>query len=246
MTATPTASAARRREIEAGLAQVRERIAAACAAAGRSDDVVLTVVTKYFPATDVAVLADFGVTDVGENKHQEAADKRPAVTDLLGGAADRALRWHYIGGLQSNKAAAVARWADVVESVDRRKLVNRLAAGAQERPEPLEVLVQVSLDPPGAEGRSGAAPEEVPALAETIAAAEGLRLRGVMGVAPLGGDPAEAFARLATVAAAVRREHPDATWVSAGMSGDLEQAIAAGATHVRVGSAVLGPRPVIK
>lgn len=244
MTATPTDPAARRQEIETGLAQVRARIADACADAGRTDDVVLTVVTKYFPATDVAVLADLGVTDVGENKHQEAADKRPEVADLLG--ADEALRWHYIGGLQSNKAAAVARWADVVESVDRRKLVNRLATGAQERPTPLDVLVQVSLDPPGAEGRAGAAPEEVPALTATIAAAEGLRLRGVMGVAPLGGDPADAFARLAAVADDVRREHPDATWVSAGMSGDLEQAIAAGATHVRVGSAVLGPRPAIK
>ncbi len=238
MSSTPSADA-RRDEVAAGLARVRERIATACATAGRRpEEVTLTVVTKYFPPSDVALLADLGVTDVGENKHQEAADKRPEVPQPL--------RWHFIGGLQSNKAAAVTRWADVVESVDRIKLVGRLAGGAAEREAPLDVLVQVSLDPPGAAGRAGAAPADVPALAEAIATAGTLRLRGVMGVAPLGEDPAAAFARLADVAAEVRRDHPDATWVSAGMSGDLEQAIAAGATHVRVGSAVLGPRPVIK
>src|SRR5690606_5884813 len=238
MSSTPSADA-RRDEVAAGLARVRERIATACAAADRRpEEVTLTVVTKYFPPSDVARLADLGVTDVGENKHQEAADKRPEVPQPL--------RWHFIGGLQSNKAAAVTRWADVVESVDRIKLVGRLAGGAAEREAPLDVLVQVSLDPPGAAGRAGAAPADVPALAEAIATAGTLRLRGVMGVAPLGEDPAAAFARLADVAAEVRRDHPDATWVSAGMSGDLEQAIAAGATHVRVGSAVLGPRPVIK
>lgn len=242
MTTRPTD--VRRAQLTEGLGAVRARIAEACRSAGRDPaEVGLTVVTKYFPASDVALLAELGVRDVGENKHQEAADKRPAVAQLRG--ADD-LRWHFIGGLQSNKAAAVARWADVVESVDRTKLVSRLATGAAERDAPLDVLVQVSLDAPGAQGRAGADPDDVPALTAAIAGAESLRLRGVMGVAPLGEDPAEAFARLAEVAEAVRRDHPGATWVSAGMSGDLEQAVAAGATHVRVGSAVLGPRPVIK
>ena len=232
---------ARREEISRNLEVVRQRIADACAAVGRSpDEVTLTVVTKFFPASDVRLLAGLGVTDVGENRHQEAEAKAAETADL-------GLRWHFIGGLQSNKAAAVAAYADVVESVDRPKLLGGLSKGAHLRGRPLDCLVQVSLDRPGSAGsRAGADPGDVPALAEQVAATEGLRLRGVMAVAPLGEDPAEAFARLAEVASGVRLVDPAATWISAGMSGDLEQAIAAGATHVRIGSAVLGRRPVIK
>ena len=227
----------RRAELERNLAEVRARIDRACAAAGRDrGSVGLTVVTKFFGASDVRLLADLGVTDVGENRHQEAEAKAAECADL-------GLRWHYIGGLQSNKAAAVARYADVVESVDRVKLVGRLAAGATERGAEVEVLLQVSLDPPGADHRAGADPADLPALAETVEAADGLRLAGLMAVAPLGEDPAEAFARLAAVRADLLRDHPDADRLSAGMSGDLEQAVAAGATHVRVGSAILGSRP---
>ena len=156
------------------------------------------------------------------------------------------LRWHFIGALQSNKAAAVAGYADAVHSVDRAKLVGGLSRGAQEREQEIDCLIQVSLDPPEASGRSGAAVEEVSGLAERILEADGLRLRGVMGVAPLGGDAREAFDKLAEQAAVVRRLEPEATWISAGMSIDLEEAIAAGATHLRIGSAVLGPRPVVK
>jgi PLP dependent protein len=237
MTSTPT----RRDEVAQGLAAVRERIATACSSCGRDpDEVTLTVVTKFFPASDVGLLADLGVTDVGENRHQEAEAKARECAEL-------GLRWHFIGGLQSNKAAAVAAYADVVESVDRPKLLKGLSKGALERGAVLDCLVQVSLDPPGAgEGRSGALPADVPALAERIAGTEGLRLRGVMAVAPLGEDPSAAFARLAETAAEVSLVDPSATWVSAGMSGDLEEAIRAGATHVRVGSAVLGRRPEIK
>ncbi|HEX6249164.1 MAG TPA: YggS family pyridoxal phosphate-dependent enzyme [Nocardioidaceae bacterium] len=232
---------ARRDEIARNLEAVHERIAAACTASGRSpEEVTLTVVTKFFPASDVRLLAELGVTDVGENRHQEAEAKARECADL-------ALRWHFIGALQSNKAAAVAAYADVVESVDRTKLLRGLSKGAHERGRPLDCLVQVSLDPPGTgEGRSGALPADVPALAEQVATTEGLRLRGVMAVAPLGEDPGPAFARLAEVAADVREVDPAATWVSAGMSGDLEEAVTAGATHVRIGSAVLGRRPVIK
>ena len=232
---------ARRDEIAHGLESVRTRIAAACDAAGRSPgDVTLTVVTKFFPASDVRLLAGLGITDVGENRHQEAEAKAAECADL-------GLRWHFIGGLQSNKAAAVAAYADVVESVDRAKLLTGLAKGAHRRGRVLDCLVQVNLDPPGEhEGRAGATPEEVPLLAERVVATEGLRLRGVMAVAPLGEDPAAAFARLAEVAAGVRLVEPSATWMSAGMSGDLEQAIEAGATHVRIGSAVLGRRPAFK
>jgi pyridoxal phosphate enzyme (YggS family) len=229
----------RRDVLARNLEAVHARIDSACADAGRSvAEITLVVVTKFFPESDVRLLAELGVGEVGENRHQEAVEKAAACADLD-------LRWHYIGALQSNKAAAVAAYADVVQSVDRVKLVAGLARGAQERGRDLEVLVQVSLDPPGAAGRSGVDPADLPALVERIGESEGLRLRGVMGVAPLGGDAAEAFARLGEHAGVVRSAAPEATWISAGMSGDLEQAVRAGATHLRIGSAVLGPRPVV-
>jgi pyridoxal phosphate enzyme (YggS family) len=227
-------------EIEANLAAVRERIAAGCASAGRApEEVSLVVVTKFFPASDVRLLAGLGITEVGENRHQEAEAKAAECSDL-------GLRWHFIGSLQSNKAAAVASYADVVESVDRAKLLIGLSRGAHQRDRIIDCLIQVSLDPADTHGRAGAAPADVPALAAEILATEGLRLRGVMAVAPLGEPPAQAFERLAVVAESVRAIDPAATVISAGMSGDLEEAIKAGATHVRVGSAVLGQRPVIK
>ena len=229
---------ARRDEIAAGLDAVRRRIADAAAEAGRrADEVTLVVVTKFFPADDVRRVASLGVTHVAENRHQEAEAKRAECRDLD-------LTWHFVGGLQSNKAAAVGSWADVVQSVDRAKLLRGLSRAAHERDRTLDVLLQVSLDEPGrGDGRSGVAPDDAARLAEQVDAAEGLDLRGVMGVAPLGGDPAAAFARLADVAADVRSVTPTATWISAGMSGDLEEAVKAGATHVRVGTAVLGNRP---
>ena len=230
----------RRDELATNLDAVRRRIAAACADAGRDPgEVSLVVVTKFFPASDVRLLADLGVTDVGENRHQEAEAKCAELTDLR-------LRWHFIGGLQSNKAAAVAAYADVVHSVDRPKLVNGLQRGAHERGRDLDVLVQVSLDPPGADHRSGVDPAALEDLATRLGEAGSLRLRGLMAVAPLGADPAEAFERLAAIRRDFLLAHPDAGWLSAGMSGDLEAAIAAGATHVRVGSAILGPRPAAK
>ena len=230
----------RRAELESALAAVRDRIESACSAAGRSsDEITLVVVTKFFPASDVRLLAELGVGHVGENRHQEAVEKAAECADVD-------VRWDFIGGLQSNKAAAVTAYADVVHSVDRAKLVNGLSRGAQERGRDLDCLVQVSLDPPGASGRSGCDPADVPALVDRIRDAEGLELRGVMGVAPYDGDADEAFARLAEVAADVRAQVPSATWISAGMSGDLEHAVRHGATHLRIGSAVLGPRPVVK
>lgn len=231
----------RREELAAGLQRTKQRIADACAAAGRDpSEVTLTVVTKYFPASDVRLLADLGVTDVGENRHQEAEAKAADTADL-------GLRWHYIGGLQSNKAAAVARYADIVESVDRAKLVNGLSRGAAMRDGALPCLIQVSLDPPEQrQGRAGVHPEELAALADKVVAADHLQLAGLMAVAPLGAEPDEAFARLAEIAADFRQAHPDATVVSAGMSGDLDEAIRHGATHVRIGRAVLGERPSVQ
>lgn len=226
----------RRAELALNLTRVQARIAVACAEAGRDrHEVELVVVTKYFPASDVALLAGLGVADVGENRHQEAEAK---AAELAGSG----VRWHFIGGLQSNKAAAVAAYADVVESVDRPKLVGPLDRGAADRGRPLDVLLQVSLDPPGTGHRAGCDPAGLEQLAAAVEAAEHLELRGLMAVAPLGEDPGDAFARLAEIRAGFLRLHPAASVLSAGMSGDLEQAIEHGATHVRVGSAVLGSR----
>ncbi|MGI8524359.1 MAG: YggS family pyridoxal phosphate-dependent enzyme [Nocardioides sp.] len=230
----------RRDEIEANLATVRGRIRDAATRAGReAGEVTLIVVTKFFGASDVRLLAELGVTDLGENRHQEAEAKVAECGDLD-------VRWHFIGGLQSNKTAAVASYADAVHSVDRAKLVGGLQKGAHTRAGRLDVLLQVSLDPPGAEGRSGADPADLPALAARVEEQGALRLRGLMAVAPLGEDPGEAFSRLAEIRRTFTSEHPDAGWLSAGMSSDLEAAVEAGATHVRVGSAILGPRPPIQ
>ena len=233
-------SSARRDEVAANLARVRDRIVSACGDSGRDPaEVTLVVVTKFFPVSDVRLLAELGVTDLGENRHQEAEAKAAECRDLD-------VRWHFVGGLQSNKAAAVAAYADVVESVDRRKLVRRLDEGAHGRSRPVDCLIQVSLDDPDAEGRSGAVPDDVPALAETIEAAGMLRLRGLMAVAPLGVDPRGPYQRLAAIHADLLASRPEATWLSAGMSGDLEEAVRAGATHVRIGTAILGSRPQVK
>ena len=228
-------------EIAAGLDAVRRRIADACRGAGRDpDEVTLVVVTKFFPASDLRVLADLGVRHVGENRHQEAEVKAAECADLD-------LTWHYIGGLQSNKAAAVATYADVVESVDRAKLLSGLSKGAHQRSHDLDCLVQVSLDPPDAgAGRAGVPVDKLPDLAADLASRGMLRLRGLMAVAPPDEDPVAAFTRLAGVRRDFLADHPDATWLSAGMSGDLEAAIGCGATHVRIGRAVLGERPRIK
>ncbi len=270
----PQQAAGRDAELAVALATVQRRIADACTQAGRDPSTVtLVAVTKTRPATDVLALLRLGVRDLGENRDQEAAAKVAAVDAALaagvagppvgrpgGGApgrvADRG-RWHLVGQLQTNKARSVAHWADVVESVDRLRLVTALDAAAAAAGRVLDCLVQVDLaavdpdsrpgtgGPPGAggAGRGGASPAAVPELAAAIAAAGSLRLRGVMAVAPLGVEPASAFAALARVAAGVRSEHPDADVVSAGMSGDLEAAVAAGATQVRIGSALLGSRP---
>jgi uncharacterized pyridoxal phosphate-containing UPF0001 family protein len=219
--------------------------------------VSLVAVTKTFPAFDVVLLAELGVTDVAENKDQEASAKAAEVAAVLG---TRAPRWHFVGQLQRNKARSVVRYADVVESVDRPELVDALAkAAAAHRDVPLDVLVQVDLRQFsaatvsggfGAEaasggvagGRGGIAPAEVPRLADAIAGRPELRLAGVMAVAPLEAEAATAFAGLLSVAERLRQDHPGASVISAGMSGDLEAAVASGATHVRVGTALLGGR----
>ena len=231
----------RRADLEQRLTAVRTRIERACAAAGRPpNDVRLVVVTKTFPPSDVRLLASLGVEDVAENRYQEARDKTSACADLD-------LTWHFVGQLQTNKAAAVAACCHLVHSVDRQRLVAALAAGAARAGRHVGCLVQVSLDDPAtARGRGGARPDDVLRVADAVARAPMLHLLGVMGMAPLGADPKPAFSNLEQVAARVRARYEQAAWISAGMSADFETAIGFGATHVRVGSAVLGPRPSLR
>ncbi len=243
------ATAERVQELSQNLSAVRERITRATAAAGREREPELIVVTKFFPASDVVALHGLGVQDVGENREQEAGPK------ALGAAANGAHpRWHFIGQLQSNKAARVLRFASEVHSVDRAGLVTALGKAAARRAEaepgaePAGIYLQVDLrgesslsEDPNAP-RGGARPEELAALADLVAGNDALCLRGLMAVAPLGEDPRPAFERLAALSERLRRDHPEARELSAGMSGDLEAAVAAGATRLRIGSDVLGRR----
>ncbi|UUN26382.1 YggS family pyridoxal phosphate-dependent enzyme [Streptomyces sp. FIT100] len=233
----------RRTELAGNLARVEERIAAACAAAGRKrEEVTLIVVTKTYPASDVRLLHELGVRHVAENKDQEAAPKAAACADLD-------LTWHFVGQLQTNKVRSVAGYADVVQSVDRLKLVRALSTAAVRAGRELGCLIQVALDAEsGQQGdRGGVAPDAIGELAAAVDEAPGLRLDGLMTVAPLEGPYAgrqqAAFERLVEFSSSLRADRPAANMVSAGMSADLEEAVAAGATHVRVGTAVLGVRP---
>ncbi len=224
----------RREELAARLADVRCRIAKACAAAGREPgDITLIAVTKTRPASDVRLLSELGLSDVGENRDAEAAPKAAQCADLN-------LTWHFVGQLQTNKAASVVRYARVVHSVDRLRLIRALGQAARRAERVIDGLIEVSLD--GDPARGGAPADEVPALAEALEAEPGLVLGGVMAIAPLGMAPADAFARLLDSAEAVRAVRPSATVISAGMSGDLEAAVEAGATHLRIGTALLGDR----
>ncbi|MEU3842669.1 YggS family pyridoxal phosphate-dependent enzyme [Streptomyces sp. NPDC028635] len=233
----------RKDELAGNLAKVEERIAAACAAAGRPREAVtLIVVTKTYPASDVRILAELGVRQVAENRDQDAAPKAAACADLP-------LKWHFVGQLQTNKVRSVVGYADLVQSVDRARLVTALSKEAVRAGREVGCLLQVALDA-GASGRGergGVAPAGIEELAGLVAASPGLRLDGLMTVAPLTGEYAgrqrQAFERLMDLSTDLRRAHPAATMVSAGMSADLEEAVAAGATHVRVGTAVLGVRP---
>ena len=238
-------------ELQANLAAVRASMAAACEAAGRRpDELTLIAVTKTFPVSDVILLSRLGVLDIGENKDQEAAPKAAACA-----SAGLTVRWHFIGQLQVNKAASVVRYADMVHSVDRVRLVEALGRRARQAGRIVRCLVQVSLDDPApgrpaaasnagdtGAGRGGAEPAQVSRIAAAIAAEHGLALAGVMAVAPLGQQARPAYARLREIAETVQSAHPEARVISAGMSGDLAEAIAEGATHVRVGTALLGGR----
>jgi pyridoxal phosphate enzyme (YggS family) len=226
------------------LALVTEGISDAATRASRDvNDITMIVVTKFHPAQLVRDLYDLGVRDVGENRHQEAEAKAAELSELD-------LTWHFIGQLQSNKARAARKYASVVHSVDRSSLVTALGNAAftpSGEPElnivpVLDCFVQLNLtqDP----ARGGVQPANVVELAELVAAEPSLNVMGVMAVAPLDEEPRVAFARVRAASDRVRSVIPSATYISAGMSHDYAEAIAEGATHLRIGSAITGNRPV--
>jgi PLP dependent protein len=226
----------RKAELARRLDAVRARIAAACDAAGRSSgEVTLIAVTKTYPVSDIALLCELGACDIGENRDQEAAPKAAECAAL-----GVPVTWHFVGQLQTNKVASVVSYASVIHSVDRLRLAGALGSRARRAGRVVTCLVQVSLD--GDPDRGGAFGPQIMAVADAIAAEEGLALGGVMAVAPLEVEAGVAFRKLVKVADTIRSAHPDAVMISAGMSADLEQAIEAGATHVRVGTALLGGR----
>jgi pyridoxal phosphate enzyme (YggS family) len=233
----PQVSDPRTAEIAANLAEVRARIGAAAAAAGRDPaELTLVAVTKTFPVQDARRLVELGLTDLGEARDQEAKVKARELPEA---------RWHFLGRLQRNKAGSVAAYAAVLHSFDRAELIPPLANGVRKHGRgPLDVLVQVSLD--GDPDRGGAPVDGVPALAAEAAATGLLRPAGVMAVAPMGADPDAAFGTLREVADRLRAEHPEASVISAGMSADLEAAVRHGATHLRIGTALLGGRPPLR
>lgn len=237
----------RRQTIAANLAALRERVGAAASAAGRSlEEITLVAVTKGFPAVDVEHLMALGITDIGENKDQEARDKLSA---LLPELHKKGVRTHFIGQLQTNKCRSVVGYSDVVQAVDRLGLVAALSKACATAQRRIAVLLQVNLDEAllglraeTSGGRGGVDPAGVAELAEAVASSDFLTLGGVMAVAPLGGDATKAFEQLRGISARLRENYPAAKMISAGMSGDFELAIAHGATHIRLGSALLGHR----
>lgn len=219
------------------LSAIDESIAEAALRAGRNPaEITRIVVTKFHPARLIHDLYALGVRDIGENRQQELTAKR----EIVDVDAVKSLQWHFIGQAQTNKAAAIRRASDVVHSVDRTRIADALHRAADDE-RVLDVLVQVNLT--GDAERGGSTLADAEKLAEHVLTLDSLRLRGVMAVAPLDEDPTAAFTRLWRVAERIRRFAPEATWISAGMSGDFVQAIEAGATHLRIGSAITGPRP---
>ena len=219
----------RSQELSVNLDSIRARIGAAVQGSGRSpDEVTLIVVTKTFPASDVQILYDLGVRDFGENRDQEASVKSLELPDDC--------KWHFQGQIQSNKLKSIAEWADVLHSIDDISHARKLNSLVAEK----DVFVQVSLD--NLPNRGGVLPNLLPDFLEEISALANLNLRGLMAVAPLGEEPARAFSRLKELSDQVVRVHPKAHEISAGMSNDFEAAIAQGATHIRIGSQILGVR----
>jgi pyridoxal phosphate enzyme (YggS family) len=226
-------------DIQGNLEVIQSRIKNACSAAGRDvSEITLIAVTKTYPASDVDLLKQLGIENVGENRDQEASSKKSEVKNEF--------KWHFIGQLQSNKAKSVVNYADLIHSVDRWSLAKEIQKSAQGINKVQPVLIQVDLDQSGPDPtRGGIWPAELNELVASINQASHLELKGLMSVAPLGEKPELAFARLKDIRVGFLKENPEAQILSAGMSDDLEAAILHGATHLRIGSALLGERPKI-
>lgn len=190
----------------------------------------LIVVTKTFPLSDAQLLYELGVSEFGENRDQEGRAKAPLVPG----------KWHFQGQLQSNKLKSICSWADVIQTIDTTRYVQLVSKAASESSRELEVFIQVSLD--GSTHRGGALPEDINEIADEILATRNLKLQGLMAVAPLGEEPDRAFERLGLIHQSFKSGYPSAPYLSAGMSGDYLSAISHGATHIRVGSSILGSR----
>ena len=217
----------RKVEITKNLQDVRDRINSAAHSADRDPaEIELIVVTKTFPISDIEILCELGELNFGENRDQEADPKAQVIE----------ARWHFQGQIQSNKIKSICAWADVIHSISSEKEILKFA----QSPRKHQVFLQVSLD--GELGRGGANPADLAALAELVNQSNNLELLGLMAVAPLGVDPEKAFAHLAQINQGFKSQFPNSRYLSAGMSGDFEAAIKFGATHIRVGSSILGSR----
>ena len=217
----------RKDEIAQNLQEVKELISSAAKSAGRDPaEIQLIVVTKTFPISDIEILRELGESNFGENRDQEAGPKAEAIS----------ANWHFQGQIQSNKIKSICQWADVIHSISSEKEILKFA----QSPRKHQVFLQVSLD--GQEGRGGASPTDLTQLADLVNQSNNLELLGLMAVAPLGVEPIKAFADLAQINQGFASQYPNSKYLSAGMSGDFEAAIKYGATHVRVGSSILGSR----
>ena len=217
----------RKEEITRNLEDVKERINRAAESAGRDPaEVNLIVVTKTFPVSDIEILRDLGEVNFGENRDQEAGPKAEIISAT----------WHFQGQIQSNKIKSICQWADVIHSISSEKEILKFAQSERKH----QLFLQVSLD--GQEGRGGANPADLAQLADLVNESNNLELLGLMAVAPLGVEPMKAFADLAQINQGFAGQFPNSKFLSAGMSGDFEAAIKNGATHIRVGSSILGSR----
>ena len=217
----------RKAEIARNLQEVKERIIGAAKSANRDpNEIELIVVTKTFPISDIEILRDLGETNFGENRDQEAGPKAEMISAT----------WHFQGQIQSNKIKSICQWADVIHSISSEKEILKFAQSERKH----QLFLQVSLD--GQVGRGGASPAELAQLADLVNESNNLELLGLMAVAPLGVEPMKAFADLAQINQGFAGQFPNSKFLSAGMSGDFEAAIKNGATHIRVGSSILGSR----
>jgi pyridoxal phosphate enzyme (YggS family) len=244
-------SSARRIEISQNLATVEREITLAVEKNNRErSEITLIAVTKNFPVSDVVHLYDLGLRNFGENRDQEA---RAKVEEFKKYVADsessedqtnqaNQVKWHFQGQLQRNKLRSIATWADFIHSLDQERYLLPLQQLSIELKKSISLLLQLSLDLPIRPDRGGVPPEELIELGTKVKEHSGLILQGLMAVAPLDVAPELAFGALQAISGTFLKAFPDATWVSAGMSGDFADAIAAGATHIRIGSSILGSR----